>query len=483
MSRQAKPGSKPYRTQLRERLVSLGFSEDALCAHIAQNLISECGVRPRTAWRLACEMSLETAATRYNAITGEPRAGMRGSRIWEFEQWPERGVRPTVSALRVLAQVYGTSWRSLLTLRDLEELPAKELAEYHTIEQQGAVTPVRMPVPAPVAVVPTDVDDPQVGSDALAEAMLLTTTNVDELQLDDLWADLNHLSDAYTRTSPDSVLRQVSFVQQRAVTLLKGRQPPKRTRELYLLNAKCSAMMAWMAGDLGRYGVAQQLNATAWLYTQSADDCLARRWVRTTQARVAFWAGNAIESARLAADGLKYKAGGINDAPLILAEARGWSSVQAKNQVMDAIERWSRIEDTGLEDLDREDRFFNISKDRRHYMAGTSLLSVGQTAHALREFQTARQAYDDMALEHRWAAMEPMIRIDAARAHLRLGDLDTAVAEVEPLLNGGVDGQPDMVASMLNLLAKELTDTRWSRAKTAKVLADALISARGSIHQ
>lgn len=483
MSRQAKPGSKPYRTQLRERLVSLGFSEDALCAHIAQNLIAECGVRPRTAWRLACEMSLETAATRYNAITGEPRAGMRGSRIWEFEQWPERGVRPTVSVLRVLAQVYGTTWRSLLTLRDLEGLPAKELAEYHTIEQQGAVTPVRMPVPAPVAVVSTDVDDPQVGSDALAEAMLLTTTNVDELQLDDLWADLNHLSDAYTRTSPDSVLRQVSFVQQRAVTLLKGRQPPKRTRELYLINAKCSAMMAWMAGDLGRYGVAQQLNATAWLYTQSADDCLARRWVRTTQARVAFWAGNAIESARLAADGLKYKAGGINDAPLILAEARGWSSVQAKNQVMDAIERWSRIEDTGLEDLDREDRFFNISKDRRHYMAGTSLLSVGQTAHALREFQTAREAYDDMALEHRWAAMEPMIRIDAARAHLRLGDLDTAVAEVEPLLNGGVDGQPDMVASMLNLLAKELTDTRWSRAKTAKDLADALISARGSIHQ
>jgi hypothetical protein len=129
------------------------------------------------------------------------------------------------------------------------------------------------------------------------------------------------------------------------------------------------------------------------------------------------------------------------------------------------------------------DRFFNISKDRRHYMAGTSLLSVGQTAHALQEFHTARQAYNGMPLERRWAAMEPMIRIDAARAHLRLGDLDTAAAEVEPLLASGVDGQPDMVASMLNLLAKELTETRWSRAKTAKNLADALISARGSIHQ
>lgn len=483
MSRQAKPGSKPYRAQLRERLAKLGFPEEARCALVAENLVAECGISPRTAWRLACELSLEAAATRYNAITGDMRAGMRGSRIWEYEQWPGRGVRPTLRALRILAEVYGTTWRSLLTVRDLEELPAKDLAQYHAVNVQRAaddVVAVRMRAEPEVYV--AEAEDPEAGDEALAEAILLTTTNVDEVQLDDLWSDIDYLSDAYTRASPDSVLRQLSFVQQRATSMLRGRQPPKRTRELYLMNAKCSAMMAWIVGDLGRYGVAQQFNASAWLYTQSADDCLARRWVRTTQARVAFWAGNGIESARLAAEGLKYKAGGLNDAPLILAEARGWSSVQAEHQVMDAIARWSRLEDSGSEVADG-DRFFNISKDRRHYMAGTSLLSVGQTAHALREFQTARQAYDDMALDERWAAMEPMIRIDAARAHLRLGDLDTATAEVGPLLSSDASAQPDMVRSMLSVLAKELTETRWSTATTAKNLADALINARVSNQQ
>jgi hypothetical protein len=483
MSRQAKPGSKPYRAQLRERLAKLGFPEEAHSALVAENLVAECGIRPRTAWRLACELSLEAAASSYNAITGDMRAGMRGSRIWEYEQWPDRGVRPTVRSLRILAQVYGTTWRALLTVRDLEELPAKDLAEYHADDARPAVRGVvalRSASEAELAV--TEVDDQEVGADALAEAMLLTTTNVDELQLDDLWSDIEYLSDAYTRASPDSVLRQLSFVQRRATTLLRGRQPPKRTRELYLINAKSSAMMAWIAGDLGRYGLAQQLNAGAWLYTESADDSLARRWVRTTQARVAFWAGNGIESARLAAEGLKYKAGGLNDAPLILAEARGWSSVQAEHQVIDAIARWSRLEDAGSEAADG-DRFFNISKDRRHYMAGTSLLSVGQTAHALREFRTARQAYDGMALDERWAAMEPMIRIDSARAHLRLGDLDTATAEVEPLLSADVSRQPDMVRSMLGVLAKELAETRWSTTTKAKNLADALINARVSNHQ
>ena len=91
MSRQAKPGSKPYRAQLRDRLTALGFSEEEIPAQVAKNLIVECGIPPRTAWRLASELSLDVAAHQYNAVTGDPRAGMRGTRIWEYEQWPERG--------------------------------------------------------------------------------------------------------------------------------------------------------------------------------------------------------------------------------------------------------------------------------------------------------------------------------------------------------------------------------------------------------
>lgn len=489
MSRQAKPGSKPYRVELRDRLAALGFPEEAICARVAENLITECRIRPRTAWRLASELSLEMAAYKYNAITGDARAGMRGSRIWEYEQWPDRGVRPTVQALRVLAKVYGTSWQSLLTLSDLEQFSAKDLAQYHTeadapsaSEQTIATAAVPERDDLIRTLEPAVVGDAELGSAALADAMLLTTTNVDTVQLDDLWSDIDYLSNAYTRTSPDSVLRQLSFVQQRAASLLKGRQRPNQTKDLYLVNAKACAMMAWMAGDLGNYGVAQELNATAWLYTQTADDYLARRWVRTTQARVAFWAGNAVESAQLAAEGLKYKVGGMTDAPLILAEARGWSSVQAKAQVLDAIARWTRIEDSNP-DIPDEDRFFNIGKDRRHYMAGTSLLSVGQTAHALKEFQTARQVYDALALERRWEAMEPMIRIDTGRAHLQLGDLDAAAAEVEPLLSADVSSQPDMVRSMLQVLTKELTDPRWSKAATAKNLVDALLTAQDFVRR
>jgi hypothetical protein len=487
MSRQVKPGSKPYRAQLRERLATLGFPGEAIPARVAENLIVECRVPPRTAWRLASELSLDVAAHQYNTLTGDPRAGMRGTRIWEYEQWPDRGVRPTVAALRVLAQVYGTGWKSLLGLRDLEQLPAKDLAEYHADVEPAVVAPVAAQNPAPAPAYPirsiVHVDpraDAEVGVTSLDDAILLTKTNVDDVQVDDLWSDLNFLGSAYTRTAPDSVLGQLAVVEERTAALLKGRQRPKQTQDLLLVGAKCAAMMAWIAGDLGRYRLSRELNSAAWLYTQYADDFLARRWVRTSQARVAFWAGNGVESAKLAADGLNYQAGGrLTDAPLILAEARGWSSVRAEPQVLDAIARWTSIEDPEL-GAGGEDQFFNITKDRRHYMAGTSLLSVGQASAALREFGTAREAYEKLSLENRWEAMDPMIRIDTGRAHLLLDDLDGAAAQVEPLLIADVGRQPDMVRAMLRVLATELAGPRWRSVPTARNLAEALVDAQAS---
>ncbi|MEV6828528.1 hypothetical protein [Amycolatopsis sp. NPDC051102] len=486
MSRQAKPGSKPYRAQLRDRLAALGFPEEAIPARVAENLIVECGIPPRTAWRLASELSLDVAAHQYNAVTGDPRAGMRGTRIWEYEQWPERGVRPTIAALRVLAQVYGTGWKCLLGLRDLEQLPAKDLAEYHAEAEPPALVapepespPARTLARARVRPDEARFDD-EIGAGALDDAMLLTTTNVDDVQLDDLWSDLDFLAGSYTRTAPESILGQLAVIEERTSALLKGRQRPKQTRDLLLIGAKSSAMMAWIAGDLGRYRLARDLNSAAWLYTQYADDFLARRWVRTSQARVAFWAGNGIESAKLAADGLNYHAPGrLTDAPLILAEARGWSSVQAEQQVLDAIARWSSIEDPDP-GPGGDDRFFNITKDRRHYMAGNSLLSVGQASAALREFSTAREAFEKLSLENRWEAMDPMIRIDTGRAHLRLDDLDAAAAQVGPLLDAGVGKQPDMVRAMLKLMATDLSAPRWRSATTARDLAEALLDAHAS---
>ncbi|WP_125592282.1 hypothetical protein [Amycolatopsis balhimycina] len=49
ISRQVKPGSKPYR----DRLAALGFREEAVPAEVAKTLIVECGIPPRLERRKA----------------------------------------------------------------------------------------------------------------------------------------------------------------------------------------------------------------------------------------------------------------------------------------------------------------------------------------------------------------------------------------------------------------------------------------------
>ncbi len=129
MAARCKPGSRPYRDQLRRTLVAAGITGPQLVAQIAADL-GRCGMRPRQAWRYAAELSQTQAATRFNEITGNPRAPMRGNRIGDYEKWPDGGVRPPVRALKILAEAYGTTWDQLVDASDLACMPDADKIAY-----------------------------------------------------------------------------------------------------------------------------------------------------------------------------------------------------------------------------------------------------------------------------------------------------------------------------------------------------------------
>jgi transcriptional regulator with XRE-family HTH domain len=141
-----KPGSKAYRDEQRERLVRLGVGGRQLVDQVVADLM-RCGCRPREAWRLACELTQDEVAARFNRIRGDPGIRMRGSRICEYEKWPIRGVRPSVRALRILAAVYGTSWDRLVDIDDLEQMPAGDRRAFLDVSDLGYGDSLGMPVP------------------------------------------------------------------------------------------------------------------------------------------------------------------------------------------------------------------------------------------------------------------------------------------------------------------------------------------------
>src|ERR671917_476471 len=120
-----KPGSKAYRDRQRERLTRLGVDGRQAIEQLVADLMRR-GHRPREAWRLACELTQEEVAARFNQIRGDPEIRMRGSRICEYEKWPVGGVRPSVRTLRILAAIYKTTWDQLVDIDDLETMPARD---------------------------------------------------------------------------------------------------------------------------------------------------------------------------------------------------------------------------------------------------------------------------------------------------------------------------------------------------------------------
>jgi hypothetical protein len=120
-----KPGSKAYRDRQRERLARLGVDGRQAIEQLVADLMRR-GYRPREAWRLACELTQDEVAARFNQMRGDPKVCMRGSRICEYEKWPLGGVRPPVRALKILAAIYEANWDRLVDIDDLEAMPAHD---------------------------------------------------------------------------------------------------------------------------------------------------------------------------------------------------------------------------------------------------------------------------------------------------------------------------------------------------------------------
>lgn len=73
------------------------------------------GIGPRIAFRWGHNLTHQGVTDRWNDLDpGEPT--MHRKRICDFERWPDpRGRRPSIAAMRMLACIYQTTGRRLLT--------------------------------------------------------------------------------------------------------------------------------------------------------------------------------------------------------------------------------------------------------------------------------------------------------------------------------------------------------------------------------
>ncbi len=124
-----KSGSKADRIALRQRLLDAGHTLDDVAAEMRRRW----RFRPRESYRHANGWSQDEVAARFTEVAarlapGTRSAPMVGTRIGEYERWPQGGRRPSPYVLTVLAEVYGTEVGALLDDADDRKMPEQDRA-------------------------------------------------------------------------------------------------------------------------------------------------------------------------------------------------------------------------------------------------------------------------------------------------------------------------------------------------------------------
>ncbi|WP_433756386.1 hypothetical protein [Nocardia sp. CA-135398] len=252
------------------------------------------------------------------------------------------------------------------------------------------------------------------------------------LTIKDLHDDLRWVTREYLKSPTLPLFRRVVHTRDRAIELLKGRQRPSQSAELYGIAGWSMTILGWITTDLGNPEIAERHLRTAWALAENTEDNELRAWIRAAQNTAAAWRGQYDVAADAAEDGLTYATAGT--ALLILASARaidlahlgrGQESAAAIQHALDIAAQ--------LQDEPHNDQFggpFSCPVERAGgYWADAALVnddaakSIEFATSALGQFRAAAPALRNLGSER-------MVRCQQIKGFIALGDFDVAAAEL-----------------------------------------------------
>ncbi len=155
------------------------------------------------------------------------------------------------------------------------------------------------------------------------------TGHVTDTVLDALDAYIEDVVEHYEEKGPTAlapdVVRQRQWLQQSLVTC----PPSKRGERLVGIAGRLSAMLAYMATNLGRFHSARAYAIEAFALADQIGDADLKSWVRGTQSFTEYYTGNYRQALDYALDGQRYAGSGQQAVRLVInGEARALAKMQ-----------------------------------------------------------------------------------------------------------------------------------------------------------
>lgn len=181
----------------------------------------------------------------------------------------------------------------------------------------------------------------------IAERMqTLTATNVGDPEIDHLDSIVQLIIDDYETSGPVQLSTRV--VRQRKIVqgLLLGTQLPRQRQRLYEIAARLSALLGYMAVNLGKFSTSKAYSREAFLLSEATGDTEMQAWIRGTESFCCYYMRDYEKAVDLARDGLRYARGGPQGVRLAInGEARALAKLRDGRGVTSAVEAAYRLAD------------------------------------------------------------------------------------------------------------------------------------------
>ncbi|TDE25241.1 helix-turn-helix transcriptional regulator [Actinomadura sp. 6K520] len=307
--------------------------------------------------------------------------------------------------------------------------------------------------------------------DVLALAAWLEATNIGDGAVGYFQTATRRLAYDYPRQPPLAVLREAQTLQRHVTGVLRGgRQRLTQTQALLGISAELFALISLLAGDVGRYRLADTYGYAAWTCAQETDSDAARALVLCAQSKTARWEGFHANAADLARRGFEGAPAGERGRVLLaVSEATALQSRGDIPGAMEAMRRAQQVRDTDTVTDESADAW-SCTRARQAAYALQVGLGARDPSAMLRSVAEADDAWadGDQWVYGTWA----QVRIGAAIAHVMSGDPEAAAAELDEVMALGSEYRVVTIIGRLAEIRRRLCNSRYKGDSRAVELCE-----------
>ncbi|MBB0243594.1 helix-turn-helix domain-containing protein [Streptomyces alkaliphilus] len=299
---------------------------------------------------------------------------------------------------------------------------------------------------------------------------------VGEDDLESLAYDIAAIATDYVHTPLPPLFTDLLATRDRAFSLLECRQPPRQTRELFLLAGTSCLLLAHASQNLGAPRPAMDQIRAAWTCAQLADHPGLQAWTKGTAALIAEWSPHKPAALKHIRQATALAPPGETRIRTAAITARAAARVGDRETALAALDelRRAREEQPRVDEFTQIGGLLTFPEAKQEYYIGSTYALLGEFAPAERHASRAVALYEHGSPEDRSYGDEALARVDIVTARLGMGDPDSGSDHLERLLRMPTGLRIRQIGVAMRRVGTLLQQPRLAGNRTARELADAV---------